>query len=200
MVGHRDKIQVGSWKFRMSVRDSATKQPIFREQTDDEPTPDPFHSDAKEESRSTSTSLLEELDAIALEITSDGPHSPPSPKSQHHNRKKSVPPSVASRHTEVFTDSNAEVVGNEGSNASETLSDKSAPTASDESSAETKSPQPDPALRQETTHSTNSAEATTTDGQENDSGPKRLPEHLRPHGPDNSTDAASLALKRIFQR
>lgn len=190
-VGHRDKVQVGSWKFRVSVRDTATKQPIFREFSDDESTANPY-GDPGKESGSTASSLLEELDAIASQVMSDGPH--PTASRTSHGESTSKP--IASPSTNLMP-SSAECLDEEASPAKETLSVKNVPTSSDtKSSVEAKPLDSNSAIKR---HATNS-DHPPTDAQDKDSDSKRLPAHLRPKEPDNPTDAASLALKRIFER
>lgn len=172
---HHDKIKIGDWKFRISIRDAKTKQPVDADNlsrraptTDHSATPTPEqHVEPAETlesaSKTSETPLTEitqelslELDALAIELGVEPDDRPAAAPAESN---------VGPQDDEAETSDTVAA-----STAAATIGIEPAATNDKEDS----------------------------EAEESETGPKPLPKHLRPQGPADSRDAARQALKRYF--
>ena len=177
-LGHRDRVQVGNWKFRMSMRDAAGNpvesltSPMSEGEISGADLPVMEHAEdvLKELDEMTTQMEIKARDRKRPDGTDLGGWTKFGGSSEQHE----IPTRMAS------------------STEEETVQERRGHRP-DPSDAETKEISPEERAR------LMQADAEEPDSEEDTkAGPQKLPEHLRPKGPDNSTDAASQALKRHF--
>lgn len=205
-LSHHDKIQIGDWKFRVSMRDAKTRQPVVRPESKQQPEDTRRPSDpsslsdvgrtsrqpvVEEDYESTieqslsdfAEDLTHQLDALAIELGVGSDDQ----QAERSDTAQAFPPQA------------------DGSDPADTVA------AQDRSS--TIGIEPDETAAGETrdvssekgTKKGESAKTTATqeskdgdDEHESNAGPMQIPNHLRPRGPVDSRDAARQALKRFF--
>ncbi|SMP39976.1 FHA domain-containing protein [Neorhodopirellula lusitana] len=187
---HRDKVQVGKWKFRMRKRSDE----VQAELGDGEPSQESMSAEVKP--RSVQEELASELDAIAASLNISIDDTP-----QTKAEFEGVSDSGAT------SGETAESVSSSGGQPSETEAMKQAagtgPGQTGNGLIADDSPNKPlaEAAAPEQKHAGDSAEKPVAESEDPEpSGPKRIPEHLRPRGPADSQGAADEALRRMFQR
>ncbi len=157
VLAHREKIQIGDWKFRISVRDADTGKPITEHsQSTADAVPEPGNSSAED--------LIRELDALTTNLDFVPPRDQANEKWRRLEEESKLNPADTAQQQAA---------------ESETVAKPPKPAAKDK---------PD-----------EDANVADSDGAEPETkGPQKIPEHLRPKGPSDSKDAASMALRRHF--
>ncbi len=165
-LSHRDKVQVGDWRFRVSLRDAKTGEPIVDQSN-------PSGEVADGPTGASAEDLIRELDALTTELEFAKP--PHDVKWRTLDKGSDGPPSGAAQPNAGAN----ETLANDPSTVNQTPDSKGGD--------------------HETTVMDAPPAVDDSDGAEEDSkGPQKLPEHLRPKGPSDSKDAASIALRRHF--
>ncbi|MEM9588353.1 MAG: FHA domain-containing protein [Planctomycetota bacterium] len=203
---HRDKLQVGKWKFRVSVRDAATKKAISPPK--ESPT-DEFPLDAANPVRAseteTSANLLSELDSLAanLSVAESGTATMEASGFDWEKLAQSgFVSQVADDDASSSTNSPAHGAKPEQESDPRTSANQEelVNTKSDRPSGETADPKPLAPTHPKSASTSKDADQADPDDDSvsKESDQRKLPEHLRPKGPEDSQDAANQALRRMF--
>ncbi len=177
-IGHRDRLEIGQWKFRFSIRDAKTKTPVTvdRPKAHDEKT-----SSRNAAPHSSAEAILKELDQLADKM-----------ESRNKSARGKEPAIDVAPVKTVLKDSHSEP------SDSQAVKDRPKPDRI--------GPVPTGGLESEptTVSSTESHHLRklpdSEDSSEQPAGPRKLPANLRPKGPADSKNAALEALKRHFSR
>lgn len=179
---HHDKIQIGDWKFRISIRDAKTREPVVF----DEPPQQIRHaqgghaeSDVEKQLSELTQDMTLELDSLAEELGLNLEQEPlrEEPSAGQSEQKAEVP------------------------DTSDTLSaNTTSATTSLEPDETSTGPAGDSSLgNSEKTKRDSDVEKKNQEVEEEKrTGPQPIPKHLRPKGPVDSRDAAQQALKKYF--
>lgn len=162
-LSHRDKLQVGRWKFRCLISDPA-EQAAQRPNKPDKPSKPAKVNDSR------LRKCLHELDELATlaEFSS----------LNHVDQADSLAPPASKPNATKATVEATDTVEHKTVEASEFAQDsKSKTTPNDSQKDAEKKPSKEP---------------------EQPAGPQKLPEHLRPKRPNDSTEAAELALRKLL--
>jgi len=221
---HHDEIQVGKIRFRVSVRDSASNRPLHggepssgvahlsrvlpvtssgkavnaekQSNTNSDRTP-PKSAGAGGSVESTSTDfpspeeLLNELDSLVVQSETLG-HSPAHQTPKRRRPEKDSSMGSGDSGTPELSDENSA-----GTDTTATLPEHMI----DKANADAKSDGAiNPAVSSGESTANSNSEGSKGDSAENSDGPQRLPNHLRPKRAIDSQDAASEALRRMFNR
>ncbi|MCG8648758.1 MAG: FHA domain-containing protein [Pirellulales bacterium] len=187
-LGHHDKFQLGAWKLRLSVRDAATKRSVKRragspaESALSEASMSATESQTGESPASMSAAdLLKELDSLTTELELNVEK-----KNQEMEwRDLSRPTQPIDQH-----------LGGESERPTQVEHGPSDETKQ-VTKSEAESPPPSTPTVEDSADPSSSSEEEAGEEVKQD-GPGKLPEHLRPRGPNDSTDAAAQALRRYF--
>ncbi len=197
-VYHHDLIDIGEWRFRFSIRDRDSNAPVTADKPANMTVPTTAGQDAQgsgnnevlREAASQTVDIggvMNELDQLAEELQDLEPvPGSPAIKMQQTgamDTKEMAGPTSETWREEASAESGSQHSPEESNSPPQSASDSKDPVSGKDT--------PD-----QGTASESIVDEENTEGRP--SGPGKLPEHLRPKGPIDSTDAAGLALKRLF--
>ena len=174
---HHDKIQVGDWKFRVSIRDAKTHEPVVR--------PDPSKQQKEKVEPPGTTQeftqeFTQELDELASDLGFDSTEIFNQSVESAESGEESEDPQATGDN--LLTTVSSETVGI----FSDDVDNNQGPASAE--SEQTVEPPPEEHPQPE-----------ESKDKQSDSAPKPLPKHLRPQGPIDPRDAARKALDRYFR-